>query len=190
VAGDDGADAEELHQCPAAGILPGEARQLTVYRPELGLQGLDQEQVSRHLLLGRLGESQGGHPLASLVGQQLAAPAGPALVVEHGVQPLCPARPILAQGPAEPGLGSQLLDLLGWDPGLRQVLLDQEQDQPARVELVGLGPPGAAPLGLGLGRVDEMDPNAVCLQLLRNPAPAGAGLDGHVADVALPALDP
>src|SRR5262249_61276821 len=67
-------------------------------------------------------------PIAWLFWSALASPAGPAFVVEHGVQPLGPPRAVVGQGLAKPRLRPQLLDLLGRDPGLGQILLAQKQN--------------------------------------------------------------
>lgn len=127
--------------------------------PELGLQGLDQQQVRRHLLLCR--------PPSAAAWPPIGDPSGSAAGCAGRTSPRGRARRAAAVPTASgrrpgscgawswPAAGG---DLLGWDPGLGQVLHDQEQDEPAGVQLVGLGLLG--PTSLGFGRVGEVHPDA------------------------------
>jgi hypothetical protein len=119
VAGNHGADAVDLLQGDEPAVAAGERSQLP----------LD----LRHLLRGRVDhrdvcvderthvpvEREPVEPAPSVCREQPAARAGPALLLEDGVQPLRPAGAIVAERLPQPGQVAQPLHVLGRDPRAR-----------------------------------------------------------------------
>jgi hypothetical protein len=135
-------------------------------------------------------QAQRGDPAAALVGQQRPARARPAFVHEQRVQALRPARVIVGERLAQARLVTETLDVFGRQPGVRQQLARQQQDQPAGVEAVGLRALALALQGAGLPWVAEAHLDAACLQLARDPSPAGRGLKRDDGDLVVPLGDP
>jgi hypothetical protein len=145
--------------------------------------------IASTLARGRTQGERGRPPLAG-DGQQSAATTWPALVGEQRVQALRPAVAVLGERVPQAGAVAQVLDLIGRQPGLGQHLLRQQPGKPGRVEPVGLRTPLRAGQVARLARIAEAYLDAACLQLARDPAPAGGRLERDRLQPALPARRP
>jgi len=97
VAGEDRSDAPDRLQGAQTSVDAGKTAQLAVELGDFLLEGGDQTQEPLGLRFRVRVEREARDPEATLGGQQPRAGAGPALVTEEGVQPLRPARAVLAE---------------------------------------------------------------------------------------------
>jgi hypothetical protein len=140
------------------------------------------------MLAGGLGQRRVLEPGAPFGGQQhqLASVADP-VVVEHRTDPLLPLAAIIDQRVPQPHPSTEVEQMLGWDPALRQLAEHQQLAQMPGVCPVGLRPLLVAAQRARLCRLGKMHPGAHRPQLLDHEPPTSRSLQRHLE---LPAGEP
>jgi hypothetical protein len=161
--------------------VPGGVQQLVPQLLQAGFQGGEHLQRGGHLQLpGRGQAARGGRAqcleITTAGAQRTIGQGRGALVEEHRVDALHPGGVLgaqvvvgLQQRPAVQDAGRR-------DPALRQLALGQQLPQVARVGLVRLGVPLAAPGEGGVSRLGDVRRDAGRSQFLGDVPPAGAPL--------------
>src|SRR3954462_6697413 len=122
-------------------------------------------------------------PLALLGGQQVAS-LRDAMVIEHGLDALLPLAALVDERVPQAHAGSQIEQVRGWDPGLRQPPDHQQLAQMASVGAIGLGPLLSPRQPARLRGLSEMPASADRLTLFHNEPPAGRRLQRDLQPLA------
>ena len=167
------------HQRLAPGLAARVGAQLLVQRRDLRLERVDHRQRDRDLLTRGRRQRLGRQPLAPVTDQQRAA-LRTAMVIQRRLDPLLPLRALLRERVAQPHAGTQIEDVIGRDPRLRQPLDHQQLPQMPRVRTVALRALLRSPQPRGLRRLGQMHARADPAQLLDHEPPAGRRLQRHL----------
>ena len=124
-----------VDQCLAAGLPARVAAQLTVKRSDLALERVDHRHRDRDLLARGLGQRLSGEPRAPVADHQLAA-LGTSMVKQDCLDPLLPLRVLLDQDVTQSHPRTQVEDVIGRNPQLRQPPGQQQLAIVARVRTV------------------------------------------------------
>jgi hypothetical protein len=125
MAGKDRTDPVDRLQRLTTCIGASEAAELAVDCLQLHLERRDHGEQRVDLQPRMRVQPKRSDPAPSLRREQSRLRARPALMEQEGMQPLSPAALILGQRLAQTGAITKPLDLLGWNPRLRQHLLRQ-----------------------------------------------------------------
>src|SRR4051812_28446486 len=106
------------------------------------------------------------------------------MVIEHGLDALLPLAALVDERVPQAHAGSQIEQVRGWDPGLRQPPDHQQLAQMASVGAIGLGPLLAPAQAARLGRLSEMHVSADRVKLFDNEPPAGRRLQRDLQPLA------
>ena len=101
-------------------------------------------------------------------------------MVEHGADPLLPLAALIHQRVTQPDLGTQIEDVIGRNPALRQPPGHQQLAQMLGVGPVALGVLLGAAQRAGLRRLSEMHLRSDGPQLLDHEPPSRRGLQRHL----------
>src|SRR5262245_36638626 len=126
-------------------------------------------------LAARWADLQAGKPGLPITAQQARLCRLP-VVKELRLDAMLPGGALVEQGLAQPDQSAQLLDVRGWDPGLRRAARLQQLPQQAGIGPVGLGATLTATQSAGVCRLGEVCLDAAGLQLFDDEPPAGGGL--------------
>ena len=164
----------EAHQCAAAGLAAGELAQLALERSDLGVDRVDHRQRDLDPL-ARVGrQRQALQERAAFGGAQPLRGAADAVMKQRRLDALHPLGSFVDQRVSQPRPRAPLADVLGRDPGLRQLAVGEQLAQPAGVLAIGLGAPLATAQRARLDRLGQMRLSARRDQCVADEQPAGA----------------
>jgi hypothetical protein len=201
VKGQDRADPEGRLECLAAAIAAGEATHLALERVQLLLSPPMTVSITSTCARAHASSSSPSSTQRrpSAVKSRTRARAhthththSRPSWVNNRMEALRPAGALCSEGLAQTGLVTQTLDLGRWQPrlALGQKLPGEQQRKAIGRDPVGLRPSPASLQRARPARIDEPHLETTQLQLTRDPAPTGRGIDRTTASLPCQGIAP